>query len=309
MKSRAGDDLVWTGDFHFGDWLAYSTTHPDYPGATTGTDAIATAFFAHSTGLLARIARILDRPHQAQEYERLTTNVKRAFVKEFVTETGRVAENTQTAYALALMFDLLPEELRAPAAERLATTGFLGTPYLNDVLTRFGYLDIAYDLLLRKDYPSWLYPVTRGATTIWERWDGQKPDGTFQSPTMNSFNHYAYGAVGDWIYRVVAGIDTDADRPGYKHVLIRPQPGGGLTSASASLETMYGTVSSKWSLDGDRFRLQVGIPANTSATIRIPGTRTSEIAGAPGITKVREETDAIVIEAGSGKYDFQTTWN
>jgi hypothetical protein len=125
---------------------------------------------------------------------------------------------------------------------------------------------------------------------------------------MNSFNHYAYGAVGDWIYRVVAGIDTDPDRPGYKHVLIQPQPGGGLTRVSASLETMYGTVSSSWSLDGDRFRLQVEIPANTSATIRIPGTSTSEIAG-PGIIGVREERDAIVVEAGSGKYDFETTWN
>ena len=151
------------------------------------------------------MAQVLDRGDEAREYERLVARIKEAFVKEFVTANGRVAENTQTAYALALMFDLLPEELRASAARRLAddvrsrghlTTGFLGTPYLNHVLTRYGYLDVAYELLLRKDYPSWLYPITRGATTIWERWDGQKPDGTFQSPTMNSFNHYAYGAGG-----------------------------------------------------------------------------------------------------------------
>ena len=162
MKSRAGEDLVWTGDFHFGDWLAYSTNRSDYPGATTGTDAIATAFFAHSTNLLARIAQVLDRADDARTYERLVARIKEAFVKEFVTETGRVAENTQTAYSLALMFDLLPEELRARAARRLAddvrsrghlTTGFLGTPYLNHVLTRYGYLDVAYDLLLRERLP------------------------------------------------------------------------------------------------------------------------------------------------------------
>ena len=323
MKSRAGDDLVWTGDFHFGDWLAYSTNRSDYPGATTGTDAIATAFFAHSTSLVARMAQVLGRADEASEYERLTARIKEAFVTEFVTATGRVAENTQTAYALALMFDLLPEELRASAAKRLAddvrmrghlTTGFLGTPYLNHVLTRYGYLDLAYDLLLRKDYPSWLYPITRGATTIWERWDGQKPDGTFQSPSMNSFNHYAYGAVGDWMYQVVAGIDTDPEEPGYKHVLIQPRPGGGLTHASASLDTMYGTVSSSWQRDGETLRLRVAIPANTRATIRIPFAttdRTTEggrpLNQAAGITNVREENGAVVLATGSGVYHFETT--
>ncbi len=134
--------------------------------------------------------------------------------------------STQTAYVLALEFDILPESLRAQAAKRLVdnirsydnhlTTGFLGTPYICHVLTRFGYTDVAYDLLLQKSYPSWLYPVTMGATTIWERWDGIKPDGTFQTPDMNSFNHYAYGAIGDWMYRIIAGIDTDQKNPGYK---------------------------------------------------------------------------------------------
>lgn len=323
MKSRAGDDLLWTGDFHFGDWLAYSTDRPDYPGATTSTDFIATAFFAHSTSLLSRMARELGRLDDAGEYERLATRVNDALMKEFVTDTGRVAENTQTAYTLALHFDLLPEHLRAAAARRLAddvrtrghlTTGFLGTPYLNHVLTRYGYLDLAYDLLLREDYPSWLYPVTRGATTIWERWDGQKPDGTFQSPTMNSFNHYAYGAVGDWMYRVVAGIDTDSDTPGYKHVVVEPQPGGGLTWVSGSLETMYGTVASSWELDGNRLELRVEIPANTTATIRVPdatlGTTTESgraLSEAPGITDVSEENGAVVVETGSGSYRFEST--
>ena len=170
-----------------------------------------------------------------------------------------MGEGTQTAYALALQFDLLPEEMRAAAAKRLAedvrtrkhlTTGFLGTPYLCHVLSRYGYLDEAYLLLNREDYPSWLYPVKQGATTIWERWDGQKPDGSFQTTEMNSFNHYAYGAIGDWMYRVMAGIEIDEAAPGYKHVLIQPRPGGGFTSVKASHETPYGKVASAWTLDG-----------------------------------------------------------
>jgi len=287
MKAQAGDDLVWSSGFHFGDWLAYSTTNPAYPGATTGTDVIATAFFAHSTSLLAKTARVLGRESDRLAYEALASDIRAAFQKEFVTATGRVAENTQTAYALSLNFDLLAQTQRPEAARRLAadvrerenhlTTGFLGTPYLNDVLTRFGHLDVAYDLLLQESYPSWLYPVTQGATTIWERWDGQKPDGSFQSPTMNSFNHYAYGAVGDWMYRVVAGIDTSSAAPGYKHVVIHPRPGGGLTHAKASLETMYGTVASSWETDDNRFELTVSIPPNTDATVRLPDGRVESI--------------------------------
>ncbi len=223
------------------------------PGATTGKDLIATAFFAHSTDLLARTARVLGQDGRRRALRASSSRrIKDAFVREFVTTTGRVGENTQTAYALALQFDLLPEELRAAAAKRLAedvrqrkhlTTGFLGTPYLCHVLSRYGYLDEAYLLLNREDYPSWLYPVKQGATTIWERWDGQKPDGTFQDVGMNSFNHYAYGAIGDWMYRVMAGIEIDEAAPGYKHILIQPRPGGGFTSVKASHQTPYGKVA------------------------------------------------------------------
>ncbi len=158
---------------------------------------------AHSTDLLQRTARILDKSEDAAEYAGLLEKIKEAIVKEFVTPNGRLSSNTQTAYSLALAFDLLPGNLRARAAERLAedvrkfghlTTGFLGTPLITHVLSRYGYLDEAYLLLHREDYPSWLYPVTRGATTIWERWDGIRPDGSFQDADMNSFNHYAYGA-------------------------------------------------------------------------------------------------------------------
>ena len=224
MRQRAGEKLLWQGDEHFGDWLAYATTRSDYPGATTDKDLLATAHFAYSTGLVARAARILGREAEATELAALQARVKQAFLKEFVTPNGRLSSNTQTAYVLALAFDLLPAELRGQAAARLAadvksfgnhlTTGFLGTPYLCRTLSDSGYLDAAYALLMQKTYPSWLYPVTRGATTIWERWDGIRPDGSMQDPGMNSFNHYAYGAIGAWMYSVVAGIDLDPAEPG-----------------------------------------------------------------------------------------------
>src|SRR4030095_5892134 len=157
------------------------------------------------------------------------------------------------------------------------TTGFLGTPYICHVLSRYGYLTEAYMLLNREDYPSWLYPVKHGATTIWERWDGQKPDGSFQDEGMNSFNHYAYGAVGDWMYRVVAGIDTHPDKAGYKHVLSQPQPGGGLPRVYAVLNTPYGEVVSAWQLTEVDFNLQVSVPPNTRATVRIPASKLSQV--------------------------------
>ena len=257
MRREAGATNLWTTGFHFGDWLAFATTASDYPGATTGKDLIASAFYAHSTDLLQQAAAVLGKKDDAAEYAALLPKIKEAFLKEFVTASGRVGENTQTAYAVALQFDLLPEDLRAEAARRLAaevktrghlTTGFVGTPYLCHVLSRYGYTDVAYLLLNREDYPSWLYPVKQGATTIWERWDGQKPDGTFQDVGMNSFNHYAYGAIGEWMYRVVAGLEIDPREPGYKHVLVQPQPGGGLTSAEARLQTLYGETVSGWAL-------------------------------------------------------------
>jgi alpha-L-rhamnosidase len=320
MKTRAGDDLIWDGDFHFGDWLAFASTSPDYPGATTGKDLIATAFFAHSTDLLRRTALVLGKEGAASRYGELLDKIKAAFVREYVTATGRVGENTQTAYVLALHFDLLPEESRPAVAERLArevkqrghlTTGFLGTPYLCHVLSRFGYLDEAYLLLNRDQYPSWLYPVKQGATTIWERWDGQKPDGSFQDVGMNSFNHYAYGAIGDWMYSVMAGLEIDPTSPGYKHVLVQPRPGGGFTNVRASHRMMYGTVRSAWRLENGAFELRVEVPPNTRATVRLPKAKLAEVTEegkalsvGNGITASRQEGDSVVVEAGSGWYSF-----
>ena len=322
-RKRAGDDYLWTGDFHFGDWLAYTAPSREarsYPGATTGKDLIATAFYAHSTDLLQRTAIVLGKRDDAARYGDQLARIKSAFREEFVSGRGRVGENTQTAYVLALQFDLLPEELRPIAAKRLAeeirerkhlTTGFLGTPYLCHVLTRYGYLDEAYLLLNRDEYPSWLYPVKQGATTIWERWDSQKPDGSFQDSSMNSFNHYAYGAIGEWMYRVMAGIETDESAPGYKHVLIQPRPGGGFTRVKASHETPYGRVGSAWTLEGGRFTLAVEVPANTRATVRLPGAKLGSVTegGSPlgdgnGISGRRQDGAAAVVEVGSGRYLF-----
>jgi len=320
MRNLAGDDYICDGYFHFGDWLAFATTRSDYPGATTSKDYIATAFFAHSTDLLGRIAQILGHRDDASRYQQLQTKIKEAYRREFVTENGRIAENTQTAYTLALEFDLLPENLRQAAAKRLAaeirerkhlTTGFVGTPYLCHVLTRYGFLDEAYLLLNRQEYPSWLYPVKQGATTIWERWDGQKPDGSFQDKGMNSFNHYAYGAIGDWMYRVMAGIELDPAAPGYKRILIQPRPGGGFENVKASHETMYGKVSSAWTIKGGSFELLVQIPPNTRATVRLPKATSGQVTegGKPigkgnGIAGSRQEGDTVVVEVGSGQYRF-----
>jgi alpha-L-rhamnosidase len=323
QRRRAGDDYIWDGDFHFGDWLAYAAPDSEarsYPGATTSKDYIATAFFAHSTDLVQRTAAILGKSADAARYGELLSKIKDAFRREYVTEAGRVGENTQTAYALALQFDLLPESMRATAAKRLAqdvrdrkhlTTGFVGTPYLCHVLSRYGYLDDAYFLLNHEEYPSWLYPVKQGATTIWERWDGQKPDGTFQDVGMNSFNHYAYGAIGEWMYRVMAGLEIDEAVPGYKHILVQPQPGGGFTSVKASHDTMYGPARSAWTLKDGRFELAVEVPPNTRATVRLPKAQLASVteggqavAKGNGITGSRQDGDSAVVDVGSGEYRF-----
>ena len=325
MRKQAGDKYIWSSGFSFGDWLAFATTNPDYPGATTDKDLIQTAYFARSTALLAKTAEVLGKKEDAAEYNSLEEKIKAAFQKEFVTPNGRLSSNTQTAYALALAFELLPEAQRAQAAARLAedvkkfghlTTGFLGTPLLFQTLSDHGYLDLAYLLLNRTEYPSWLYPVTKGATTIWERWDGIKPDGSFQDPGMNSFNHYAYGAIGEWMYRVVAGIDLDERHPGYKHILIQPQPGGGLTYAKASVESIYGRVASDWKITDGKFTLTVEVPPNTTAAVRLPKAKLEQttegqkpLAGRTDLFGAHQVSDAVLVDVGSGTYVFESVLN
>ena len=321
MTGKSKNNLWQTG-FHFGDWLFY---HPedDNDGRAAVTDKylIAQCFYAHSTQLLINAAQVLNKTDDVNFYTGLLEKIKAAFLKEYMTPNGRLVSGTQTAYVLALNFDMLPENLRAQAAKRLVdniedydnhlTTGFLGTPYLCHVLTRFGYDSIAYKLLLQDSYPSWLYPVKMGATTIWERWDGIKPDSSFESVGMNSFNHYAYGAIGDWMYRVMVGIDTYEDGVGYKHIKIQPHVGGGFTNASASLKTYYGTVSNSWKIDADKFMMDVEIPSNTKADVFIPANNVSLITeNNRAVSQVDDikfsgmENGYAIMEIGSGQYHF-----
>jgi alpha-L-rhamnosidase len=319
-QSRAGADEIWDGDTQFGDWQDFFSAISDTRVGSTSADLIATAYFAHSTDILRQTANLLGKTKDAARYGESLAKIKEAFRQKFVAADGTVSEGTQTAYVLALDFDLVPASLQASAAQKLAadvrerghlTTGFLGTPHLLTVLTRFGYLKEAYVLLNREEYPSWLYPVKHGATTIWERWDGLKPDGTFQNKKMNSFNHYAYGAVGEWMYEVVGGINIDAAAPAYKHILIQPRPGGGFTHASTSHISPYGLVSTDWALRGRNLKLVVVIPPNTTATIRLPDARMTTVseggrtlATGDGITALYQDGADGVVETGSGRYVF-----
>ena len=320
MSGRAGEDFLWTGDPHFGDWLAFATIRSDYPGATTEKDLIATAYFSYSSALLSKIAAIIGKTEDAKKYAQLSDDVKKAFVNEFVTPSGRLVSHTQTAYSLALAFNLLPENLIPKAAAFLAedvkksghlTTGFVGTPLLCKALSANGYDELAFMLLNRKEYPSWLYPVTQGATTIWERWDGQKPDGSFQDVGMNSFNHYAYGAIGEWLYHYVAGMDIDPENPGYKHILLAPHPGGGLTNANAEFLSLYGSVKSAWKMEGNDFVYEVTVPANTTATVTLPGAKSEQLTvNAQQLTasvkeSLKQSIKGVSINIGSGSYTFR----
>jgi len=325
MQSQSSGNL-WNKGFHFGDWLFYTMADDnDGNAAITNKYLIAQCFYAHSTQLLINAAKELGKNDDVTAYTTLLKKIKEAFLKEYTTPNGATMSNTQTSYVLALQFDLFPEELRQQAADRLVTnikqygnhltTGFLGTPYLCHVLSRYGYSDVAYTLLLQKTYPSWLYPVTKGATTIWERWDGIRTNGDFQAITMNSFNHYAYGAIGDWMYRVMVGLDIDGDGIGYKKIRIRPHVGGTFTHASAGYKTQYGTLSSGWKLENGQLVLNAEVPANTIATIYIPVQGTNEVLenGQP-LTAVKElqvvgkEKDYVVVKVGSGKYAFSTNY-
>ncbi|TBL79020.1 family 78 glycoside hydrolase catalytic domain [Paenibacillus thalictri] len=281
IHSRGDNEFLWNTGFHFGDWLALDGKDGSYIGQTP-TDLIATAFYAHCADLLSRSAEALGYSDDAAAYRELHRNVVENFRKEFVSPNGRVIAPTQTAYVLALMFDLLEERHRERAAGILAsliekndcklTTGFVGTPYLCPVLTRYGYNDLAYKLVLQKEYPSWLYSVTQGATTIWEHWDGIKPDGSFWSDNMNSYNHYAYGSVGEWLYRSAAGIDTLDGQPGYKRFRIAPQFGEQLNYVRASYESIYGTIRSSWEKNSDgSIDVEITVPANTEAVVVLPG--------------------------------------
>ena len=310
----------WKGWHGFGDWLSQDGGKDRF-GSTT-KDLIGTAFLAHDARLLASIADVLGKPDDANRFTQLSELAAAAFCRRFVTPDGLIIGHTQTAYVLALHFDLLPEALRGPAVESLVrnirdngnklSTGFVGSPYLNHVLTRAGRLDVAYDLLMQQQWPSWLYAVTHGATTIWERWDGWTHDRGFQDPGMNSFNHYAYGAIGDWLYQVVAGIEIDRAKPGYRHVNLHPHPqiNGPLTHAAATLDTIHGRIESGWRLDGGALHYNVTLPPNVTATMTIDATAdgamesSTALDKARGVEIVETSVKRVVTQLVSGQYHF-----
>ncbi|SFR66997.1 glycoside hydrolase family 78 protein [Maribacter stanieri] len=320
MSKRSGNDYLWNDPkhWHWGDWLAYNADKPDYNGSVTEKDLIATAYAYYSTTLLHKIADIIGKTEDVEKYESLAKNIKTAFIKEYTTPNGRLVSHTQTAYAMALSFDLIPKNLIEKSAAYYAadiekfghlTTGFLGTPLLCTTLSKIGRDDLAFMLLFRKEFPSWLYPITMGATTIWERWDTQKPDGTIIEG-MNSFNHYSYGAIGEWLYTHVGGLRIDPENPGYKHIIFDPHPGGGLTSANTEFLSLYGKIKSNWKIIDRTFQYEVTVPPNTTATVTLPNAKADEVLLNDAKLKnefhkiMKQTDDGVQLKLGSGTYKF-----
>jgi alpha-L-rhamnosidase len=280
------EQYLWDTGFHWGEWLVPGEDIGDlaaFPKLDRGD--LATAFYAHSSGLASRIADVLGLDDEAKRYRMLSDEVRAAWRTEYLTADGRLTPDTQANHVRALAFGLVPDELRACVAARLVElvrqagtqlgTGFLATPYLLPVLADTGHLDVAYELLLQDTAPSWLSMIDRGATTVWEDWHGVTADGK----AAFSLNHYSKGAVISFLHRYVAGIELD-DTPAYRHFRVRPQPGGGITWAEAAHESPYGRIESAWRLDGDQLRLRVVVPAGTQATVVLPGGR--QHTAAPG---------------------------
>ncbi|MEO6873349.1 MAG: family 78 glycoside hydrolase catalytic domain, partial [Opitutaceae bacterium] len=314
------DTDVWHG---YGDWLALDGSGNVF--GNTPKDLIGTALFAYSTTLVGKMARVLGRTQDAVHYERLAARIRRAYQKRFLTDDGLATGLTQTSYVLTLQFDMAPVALRPKLMRELVrdieargnklTTGFVGASYLPHVLSRFGRADIAYKLLHQKTWPSWLYAVTQGATTIWERWDGWTKENGFQDKGMNSFNHYAYGAIGSWLYAVVAGVDLDPATPGFKRLVLAPTPGGELTSARGVLQSPHGEILSSWKSHAGRFDWEVIVPANTTASARFPVPGKARIAESKkplvrsaGVSAVKTTAGAVTCELTAGHYRFSATW-
>ena len=280
LERVAGEGRLWDTGFQFGDWLDPAAP-PDKPGkARTPSFIVATAYFARSAELVAQAAAVLGRTEEEAHYRSLAREVREAFAREYITPSGRLLSDSSTAYALALQFALLPtEEQRQNAGQRLAalarageyhiSTGFVGTPLICDALCSVGQEETAFRLLINRDCPSWLYPVTMGATTVWERWDSMLPDGSINPGEMTSFNHYALGAVADWLHRAIGGLAPAA--PGYRRLEICPRPGAGLTHASARHNTPYGPAACAWKLEAGQITVAAEVPPNTTAQVTLPG--------------------------------------
>ena len=269
IRTQGENEYLWNTGFHFGDWLGMDAQQGSYEGATS-KDLIATAFYAYSVQLTQWAAKELGYEDEAKELQRLHHNIVTQFQQEFITPSGRLSDQTQTAHVLALQFGLAnqPERTANTLKQLLEknntrlTTGFVGTPYLCPALSQAGLSSLAYDLLLQKEFPSWLYAVTKGATTIWEHWDGIRPDGSFWSDDMNSFNHYAYGSIGAWMFRIMAGITPLL--PGYRKARIAPILDDRISYVKAKIETVYGAVRSEWEVREREIQYTIAVPCNTS---------------------------------------------
>jgi alpha-L-rhamnosidase len=315
QKNRGNDYNDWLN----GDTLVLN----DYPRGISAVpnEVFATAFFAHSTEIVAKMAKTLGRTEDAAKYATLFEDIKAAFNKAYVTPDGRILGDTQAGYALALHFNLLPEPLRPKATEHLLkaiakykghpSTGIQTTHRMILELTRNGHHEEAWRIINLRTVPSWGYMVEMGATTIWERWDGYVAGRGFQDPGMNSFNHWAFGAVGEWVWRHLAGINPDESRPGFKHFTIRPRPVSGLSWATGRYDSIRGRIVSDWKTTDDSFALNVEIPANTTATVYVPARSADAVteSGVPadraaGVKFLRMEEGAAVFEVESGRYQF-----
>ncbi|MHA1293190.1 MAG: glycoside hydrolase family 78 protein [Promethearchaeota archaeon] len=322
--------LIWKKKkgFNYGDWLnGDKIKAKNYPkkGGAIPKDVFATAFFAYSAEILSKMAEILGNIEDLEYYKNLTKKIKEQFTKEFVNEEGKIKGDTQAGYALALNFKLTPKELRSKIAlhlvnaieryDRRISTGFCTTLKMMIELAKYGYIDIAYELLLSKRFPSWFYMIKQGATTMWERWDGYTEERGFQNKWMNSFNHYAYGSVGEFLYRVILGINFDENFPGFKHIIIKPRPGGNLMWAKGHYNSIHGEIICDWRIEESTFTLEVLIPPNTTATIYLPA-KNSETVTESGkliqelkdIEIISFEKNIICIKVKSGKYKFSSLY-
>lgn len=312
LNGRTNNGISDVGGY--GDWLN--------AGGGAKKEVIDTAYHAYLARIMSEMAAAIGRVDESEHYKQLHETVKAAFAKEFVQPDGSLVESSQTGYALAFSMDLLPTEMKQKAADQFVNeikrfdwhlaTGFIGTPRLLPALSAAGRDDVAYRLLFNDTYPSWLFPVKNGATTMWERWNGWTPEDGFGNVGMNSFNHYAFGAVGEYLYGGVGGIQ--ATSPGYKTFQVSPAVGQGLTWANTEFDSIYGRITSNWKHENGRLTMDVTIPTNTSATVRVPTSDASlvtesgtPVSQADGVKLLRTERNAAVYRVGSGTYQFQST--
>jgi alpha-L-rhamnosidase len=301
---------------NYGDWLCIPSD-TSFGTHSPMKNLLATAYWADDAAKMARLARALGRDAAARRFQSMFERVRAAFQKEWLKPDGELAVSNQTAYLLALAFDLLPPESRARAADRLVadirsldwhlSTGFVGIGHLNPQLTLAGHADVAYRLLLQESYPSWLFPVVQGATTIWERWDSWTITGGLHKDGMNSFNHYSLGSVGEWLFRHVAGIELDPEVPGYQRFVLQPFIGPGLNFTRATYRTMHGEIASHWRRVGETLTWTVTVPPNTTAQIFIPSEPGTDVL-TDGLPLTGREGRFARCSAPAGTYTFTSTF-